>query len=62
MLTYSSNASLDARFIVVGMFALSPSRGQVEILEVEAAVVVEDGLVGGEKLTEFHQVQEMMDA
>ena len=56
------NVSLEARLIVVGMFALSPSRGRVGLLAVEIAFVVEDDLAEGEKLMEFRQTHGMMDA
>ena len=39
VLTYSMNASLDARSIAADMFALSPTRGQVGLLAVVVALV-----------------------
>ena len=62
MLTYSRSASLDARLIVVGMFARSPSQDQVRLLAVVVALVIEAGLAEDEKLMEFRQTQGMMDA
>ena len=62
MLTYSRNASLDARLIVADMFALSPTRDQVGLLVIMVTLVVEAGLAEGEELMEFRQTQGMMDA